>query len=269
MLRVEYFHRSFYDGIDNDQEPKKISAIEPVGMCWSRRLKQLDYSGGETGKNYFWNEAAGQQEKPAVTDKIGSLVRDFCDRLVGVDIASPSLIRWQEGSVVHFAEEAAGRKLRPRTVASHSCGILYFAEKSAVYYAMPENFSIVKAFFQEDLDPLCIAFARDESLFFLSDRTSGNLLMFDFEHDATLIRPRTFAFNQDFPSGAPTGIVTDPCGRVYCASPSGVHVFDSAGLHLAQIEMPGKPVTIAIGGRGGKTLFTGTSEGVFTIELNI
>ncbi|MDR1625786.1 MAG: SMP-30/gluconolactonase/LRE family protein [Spirochaetia bacterium] len=208
-------------------------------------------------------------ENTAVAGKIGSIVRDFSGRLTGVDIASSSLVRWQGENAVRFAGEAEGKKLSPVTVASHSCGILYFAEKSAVYYVMPENFSVIKAFSREDIDPVCIALAWDESLFFLSDRASGNLLMLDFEHDATLARPRTFAFNQDFPSGAPTGIVTDPGGRVYCASPSGVRVFDSAGLALARVTLPGRAAAVALGGGGGKTLFAGTSEGIFTIELNI
>jgi sugar lactone lactonase YvrE len=269
MLQVEYFHRGFYDTLDNDQEPKKITPIVAAGMCWSGRLNQLDYSEGKSGKNYFWNETFGQQENAAVTGRIGTLVRDFSGRLTGVDIASSSLARWHDGGVVRFAGEAAGKKLSPVAVASHSCGILYFAEKSAVYYAMPENFSIIKAFSREDVDPVCIALAGDESLFFLSDKASGNLLMLDFEHDATLARPRTFAFSRDFPAGAPAGIATDPSGKVYCASASGVRVFDPAGLALAQITLPGRAATVALGGRGGKTLFTGTSEGIFTIELTI
>jgi hypothetical protein len=269
MLQIEYFYHGFYDKLNNDQEPGKITSVGAAGICWSKRLARLDYSEEKSGKNYFWNETFGQQENTAIRDKIGPVVRDFSDRLVGIDVASSSLIRWQGESVVRFAGETGGKKLSPVTVASHSCGILYFAEKTAVYYVMPENFSIIKAFSRADIDPLCIAFAEDESLFFLSDKASGNLLMLDFEHDATLARPRTFAFSRDFPSGPPTGIVTDPAGRVYCASPSGLRVFDPAGLPLAQITLPGKPLTVALGGRRGKTLFTGTSEGIFTIELSI
>jgi sugar lactone lactonase YvrE len=269
MLQIEYFHPGFYDVLNADQELEKISSVQTSGMCWSARSRQLDYTDERSGKNFFWNKVFGEKENTLISCKMRAVLRDCCDRLVGIDVSAASLVRWHEGSAVRFAGDNNGKKLAPEAVVNHRCGILYFAEKSAVYYVMPENFSITSAFTGSNLEILTIALAADESLFFLSDKTSGAVLMLEFESNAVLSRPRTFAFGTEFPSGAPTSITTDPAGRLYCASPAGIHIFDSAGVRLARLAVPGAARHVAVGGENGKTLFAGTSEGIYTSALCI
>ncbi|MDR1933594.1 MAG: SMP-30/gluconolactonase/LRE family protein [Spirochaetales bacterium] len=269
MLQIHYYHSTFYHLLDNHQQLRKISAAQPGGLCWSARSGRLDYVDANTGKKFVWTETAGEKEDACAFSRMTCLVRDCCDRLVGVEAASASLARWHEEQAVRFAGDIAGKKLTPVSVAPHSCGILYFAEPSGVYYVLPESFGVMKAYIHEGLDPVCIALSPDENIFYLSDKADGCVHMLDFEHDARLARLRTLAFASEFPCGAPAHMAADRCGRLYCASPAGIHIFDSVGLRLARLTLPGVPLNVCAGGRDGQTLFLGTTEGIYTVTLNL
>lgn len=93
--------------------------------------------------------------------------------------------------------------------------------------------------------PNGLAFSPGERLLYVGD--SGDLThhieAFDVVDGHVLARRRLFAVIE---SGYPDGLKVDRRGRVYCAGPNGVEVFEPGGRRIAAIAVPGA-VNIAFG----------------------
>ena len=104
--------------------------------------------------------------------------------------------------------------------------------------------------------------ANQEEGSFYSDRPH-HIVAFDVV-DGQLANERLFA---EVAPGFPDGIKTDNAGRVYASSFSGVQVFDPAGGHIAEIELPGA-VNFTWGGADRDVLLITTDTAVWAAELN-
>jgi sugar lactone lactonase YvrE len=116
--------------------------------------------------------------------------------------------------------------------------------------------------------PVCYDFARANSLI---SAVPGKPLYATNEYDKRIVRlkvspegylsdPFYFAEKGEFSAAV------DDAGNVYVAD-GNIYVFNPAGEQIKYIEIPERPVTIAIGGKDKKTLFVSTAEKLFSVDL--
>jgi gluconolactonase len=101
--------------------------------------------------------------------------------------------------------------------------------------------------------PNGLAFSPDERTLYVTDSGTAEVIAVEAG------RRRRFAATD-----LPDGIKTDPAGRVYVSSSTGVQVFDPAGAALAEIPAPGA-VNFAWG--GASRLYITTDTAVWAAEL--
>ncbi len=124
--------------------------------------------------------------------------------------------------------------------------------------------------------PNGLAFSPGEQTLYITDsganaergsyhvRRPHRIVAFDV-HDGSHLGPgRLFAVTTP---GFPDGIKTDPAGRVYASSSSGVQVFSPAGDLIGQIRLPGA-VNFTFGGPAGEVLFITTDTAIWAAVLN-
>jgi Pectate lyase superfamily protein/SMP-30/Gluconolactonase/LRE-like region len=63
-----------------------------------------------------------------------------------------------------------------------------------------------------------------------------------------------------------TAVVTDTAGNVYIASGQ-IYVYDKEGRQTGIVELPERPSSLAIGGKGRRTLYIGARSSLYAIEL--
>ena len=59
----------------------------------------------------------------------------------------------------------------------------------------------------------------------------------------------------------------DAAGRVFCAGPEGIWVFDPSGEHLGTIETPEPPTNCAWGGDDWRSLYITAQRSVYRIRV--
>ena len=101
--------------------------------------------------------------------------------------------------------------------------------------------------------PNGLAFSPDERTLYVTDSGTGEVIALDADSR------RRFAVTD-----LPDGIKTDPAGRVYVSSSTGVQVFDPAGAWFGAIAAPGA-VNFAWGETG--RLYITTDTAVWAAEL--
>jgi gluconolactonase len=124
--------------------------------------------------------------------------------------------------------------------------------------------------------PNGLAFSPDERVLYITDSGANQepgsyhvqrphrILAFDVRDGTHLAGGRLFAVTTP---GFPDGLKTDPAGRVYASSPSGVQVFNPAGDLIGQISVPGA-VNFAFGGPGGDVLFITADTAIWAAVLH-
>jgi gluconolactonase len=269
MLTVDRYHSSLRHLIETDQDLKKIGGGCVGAMTWSPKRGQLDYTDAWSSEKYVWTPAGGEIKENTSIGKLTAMTYDCCHRIVACDSGKKSLVRFQNGESTFFADSMNGEKLEPVALSIHSCGIIYVADESGIYYVLPENLHVIKASKDAPIKPVSLCIAAEEEGILFTDANSEAVLMMDFALDATLSRVRTFAFTSEFPMGAPTDIKVDRGGNVYCAAPSGVHIFDQAGLRIGTILVKSAPTRLCFGGQDAKTLFIGTEDGIYSVDIKI
>jgi gluconolactonase len=210
------------------------------------------------------------------------LTRDRERRLIACEHGNRRVTRTEKnGSISVLAEVFQGKKLNtPNDVVVKSDGCVYFTDPpygikpeqqeqpiQGVYRLSPDGreSSIVADDFEK---PNGLTFSPDEKKLYINDSSRRHIRVFDVASDGFLSHPRLFHdMNVDEP-GSPDGMKVDVAGRVYCAGPEGVWVFDKKGAHLGTIVTPEKPANCAWGGDDWRSLSISARTSVYKIQLN-
>jgi gluconolactonase len=269
MLKCNVYHRCFQNLIEIDQDQKKIGEVSIGAMAWTSKEKKLDYFDARTGKKFVWTPAEGQKMESASPGKFIDMTYDWCGRLLACHGEKNCIVRYQRGIPRYFADSYNGQQLQPIAISTHSCGNIYMADKSGIYYVLLERLIVVLASQNEKIKPVSLCVSADEDAILFTNENSETVSMMNFALDGTLQHLRTMFFAGEFPKGAPTDIKVDLDGNIYCAAPTGVHIFDKAGLRIGIILMESTPVKLCFGNEDAKTLFIGTKDGICTLAVKI
>jgi len=214
-----------------------------------------------------------------------------CEQGTGAEHARISRVDPVTGQVEGLVDGWGGLRLNsPNDVVVRHDGTIWFTDPSYGYLQgfRPEpqlgdyvyrfdpasgRLSVVADCFDK---PNGLAFSPDEEILYITDSGANQepgsyhvqrphrIVAFDVRDSTHLAGGRLFAVTTP---GFPDGLKTDPTGRLYASSPSGVQVFSPAGDLIGQISVPGA-VNFTFGGPGDAVLFITTDTAIWAAVLN-
>jgi gluconolactonase len=210
------------------------------------------------------------------------LTRDRHGRLIACEHGNRRVTRTdRDGSTRVLAEMFEGKRLNsPNDVVVKSDGAVYFTDPpygikafqqeqpfQGVYRISPSGHQIT--LLATDFErPNGLAFSFDQKRLFVTDSSMrSHIRVFDVRGDGSLGNGNVFAVLQSSERGAPDGMKVDIAGRLYCAGPGGIWVFDAEGIHLGTILTPETPSNCAWGGDDYRRLYITAQTSVYGIDV--
>lgn len=200
----------------------------------------------------------------APSHNANGLTLDKQGRLIACEHGSRRVTRTEaDGTIVPLAERYQGKRLNsPNDVVVKSDGSIYFTDPpfgvkreereldfQGVYRIAPDGKTLTLVA-KDFVMPNGLAFDPGEKILYVNDSNRGHIRVFDVAADGTLANSRVFA-----QAPGADGMKVDTEGNVYCASRTGVMVFDRAGKHLGTIGTPDQPTNCGFGGDDWKSLY--------------
>jgi gluconolactonase len=117
--------------------------------------------------------------------------------------------------------------------------------------------------------PNGIAFSPDGKWLYVSNSDPKKWMRYPVKGDGTVGAGSIFVdASADKRTGAPDGLKLDTEGNLYAGGPGGVWIISPAGKHLATILTDKATANVAWGGPDGSTLYTTTTDSIYSIRLN-
>ncbi len=184
-----------------------------------------------------------------------------------------------DGSLKELVSNVDGLRLNsPNDLVYHKSGVLFFTdpyfgvsaadrklEYSGVYRLSPDgDLSVV----YEEFDlPNGIAFSPDQTILYVNDSATGDIIAFDVDEGATLGQPLVFAnIGAMAEKGGADGMKTDSKGRLYTTGPNGLIVFNPDGTEFYRKTFDQQITNLAWGGATGTDLFITSSDKVYRLR---
>lgn len=188
----------------------------------------------------------------------------------------------EDTSLTVLADSYEGKRLNsPNDLAVHSNGSIFFTDPpfgvdeedreldfSGVYKLSSDgDLSVIYDEFQY---PNGIVFNADETVLYVDDSGTGNIVAFEVDEDGNPHSPELFANVGEMGSGtgAADGMVTDQQGNLYVTGPQGLTIFDENGYQLHQISFDEQITNLGWGGENSDRLFITGSDNVYRFQLN-
>lgn len=169
----------------------------------------------------------------------------------------------------------------PNDLAVRSDGIIYFTDPpfgvqpedreldfSGVYMLTPDGtLSLIYDGFEY---PNGITLNANESLLYLNDSQSGDIITFEIDEDGRPHNPQAFANIGEMGSGqgAADGMITDRYGNLYTTGPRGLTIFDENGQERYLIPFEEQITNLEWGGADASYLFITGGDHVFRYRMN-
>jgi gluconolactonase len=183
-----------------------------------------------------------------------------------------------DGTITVLANRYEGRRLNsPNDDVVGSDGAIYFTDPpfgvrrdereldfQGVFRISPDGKTLT-LLVKDFVKPNGLAFTPDEKRLYINDTDRAQIRAFDVAADGTLTNGRVFA---DRTSGA-DGMKVDTAGNVYCATRTGVMVFDRTGQFLGTFATPDQPTNLAFGDADWKTLYITARPSLYRVRLTV
>jgi gluconolactonase len=117
--------------------------------------------------------------------------------------------------------------------------------------------------------PNGIAFSPDHKWLYVSNSDPRKWMRYPVNADGTLGKGTVFVdATSDQRIGAPDGMKVDVNGNIYAGGPGGVWIISPEGKHLGTLLTDKATANVAWGGPDGQTLYTTTTDSVYSIHLS-
>lgn len=181
-----------------------------------------------------------------------------------------------------LADSYEGKRFNsPNDLAVHSDGIIYFTDPpfgvsdedrelsfSGVYMLTPDG--TLSVFYDAFDYPNGITFNAQETILYVNDSASGDIIAFEIDDDGRPHSPRPFANIGEMGSGkgAADGMITDQHGNLYTTGPRGLTIFDEGGQELHLITFDEQITNLEWGGAQAGQLYITGADHVFRYQIN-
>jgi gluconolactonase len=117
--------------------------------------------------------------------------------------------------------------------------------------------------------PNGIAFSPDGKWLYVSNSEPKKWMRYPVKSDGTVGKGEVFVdASTDKRIGAPDGLKLDTEGNLYAGGPGGVWIISPSGKHLATLLTDKATANVAWGGSDDSTLYTTTTDSIYSIRLN-
>ncbi|MEG9434870.1 SMP-30/gluconolactonase/LRE family protein [Edaphobacter sp. HDX4] len=256
------------------------------------------------GRVSIWLQPSGYRGSQPYGGKepgTNGMTLDPSGRLTVAGHAARNIMRFESldphGPVTILADHYQGKKLNsPNDLLYGSDGSLYFTDPpyglrtqqdndpakeltfSGVYRlphavaqkpgAAPDN-NALQLLIRDLPRPNGIAISPDGRWLYVSNSEPKKWMRYPLRRDGTVGTGSVFLdASQDKRPGAPDGMKIDSEGNLYAAGPGGVWIISPSGKHLATLLTDKATANVAWGGADGSTLYTTTTDSIYSIRLN-
>jgi len=228
---------------------------------------------------YRWSEESGVDTFLAPSGNSNGLVFNSDGNLVLAQHAGRVSVLDADGNLNVLASNVNGNRLNsPNDLVYHKSGVLFFTDPyfgvraedrkldySGVYRLTPSG-ELTVVYDEFDL-PNGVAFSPDQSILYVNDSATGNIMTFDVDADGNLSNPALFAVLGEMTSnGGADGMKTDAFGRLYTTGPGGLIVFNPGGTELYRKTFDQQVTNLAWGGAAGTDLFLTSRDKVYRLR---
>ncbi len=257
----------------------------PVWLPWEHALVFSDIPGDTM---YRWDPLKGDvavYRQPS--GKANGNTLDHTGRLLTCEHATSQVVRQEaDGRLTVLASHYAGWALNsPNDIVVKRNGAVYFTDpnfgrrptrfgmprpqeqaRQAVYRLDPATGALNAV--ADDFDqPNGLCFALDESRLFVNDSPRGHIRVFDVLPDGGLRAGVLWAELQGSGPGVPDGMKLDAAGRLYCAGPGGIHVFDPYATCLGVLRLPEQAANFCWGGADLCDLYVAAATTLYRVRV--
>lgn len=185
--------------------------------------------------------------------------------------------------MVTLVSSYQGKRLNsPNDVAVRSDGSIYFTDPpfgvseenreldfSGVYRLSTDG--SLTLLFDKFSRPNGIVFSPDEKTLYVNDSSSGRILAFSVNSDGSVSEPAEFAsVGERGQGGAADGMVVDSQGNLYSTGPGpALHVFNSKGEKILQIDFNEQVTNVDWGGNRSKILYVTGADNVYRLKMSV
>ena len=234
--------------------------------------------------NTIYRYIAGGRPEPYLTPSrhANGLTFDRQGRLLACEHGGRQVSRMAaDGKMQPRVGHYAGRRLNsPNDLVVHSGGSIFFTDPpygidpepgeqgfNGVYRLDPDgNIALLNSTMNR---PNGLAFSLDESVLYVADSRSRNVLSFPVNADLSLGEPSVLVAMDTAEPGGPDGMKLDRQGNVYVAGPGGLWVITPAGESLGTIALPQLPANLCFGGPDYRTLYITARTALYSLAVNV
>jgi gluconolactonase len=209
----------------------------------------------------------GSLTEPArisLVDRDSGDAEALVDSVGGIPLNSPNDVVVRRDGTIWFTDPSYGHLQRFRPEPAAPDGVYRYEPRSGRVTVVASDFD----------KPNGLAFSPDQHVLYVGD-SGANHEPGSFDprrphhvrvFDVVGARPANGRVFSEIAPGFPDGIKVDAAGRVYVSSFGGVQVFDSEGVLIGEIALPGA-VNFAFGGPDRNVLFITTDTAVWAAVL--
>ena len=256
------------------------------GPVWLPDQKKLVFSDIPNSVLMQWSEAEGLSEFRKSKNANGNIL-DLQGRIISCQHSARNVIRIEaDGKTTVLADNFEGKRFNsPNDVAVHANGTLWFTDPPWgltgpheipghwVYKLDPETGNI-EVILKSLAMPNGIAFSPDCGRIYIAD-TGGSVRHPDPAFYKLPPSIQCHEVSEDGKFGkklfhidaGSDGMAVDVKGNLYTTHDGNVHVYDSDGKALAQINVPEGPANCCFGGDDFKTLFITARTSLYSVRV--
>lgn len=258
------------------------------GPVWLPKERKLVFSDIPNSKLMQWSESGGLSVFRDSEQSNGNIL-DLQGRIISCQHGARNLIRIEaDGSTTVLADRFAGKRFNsPNDVAVRSDGTLWFTDPPWgligpheipghwVYRLDPQT-GTVEVIHRNLAMPNGIVFSPDETRVYIAD-TGGNKRHPDPGYHDLPASIQCHEVGDDGRLGkklfhiqaGSDGMAVDVAGNLYTTHSGNVHVYDTDGKALEQIDVPEGPANVCFGGDDFKTLFITARTSLYSVRLRL
>lgn len=274
----------------NETQPLLVEGAEPEVIADSFEFTEgpywhpdgfLLFSDIPANKVYRWSEDDGVDVFIEESGNSNGIQADINGNILLAQHQGTVSRLNSDGELEVIADSYEGSRLNsPNDIAVHSNGNIFFTDPpfgvnddereldfSGVYKLTPMGELTV---IYDDFNlPNGLVFSPDESLMYLNDSETGDILVFQVNPDGDLHLPEIFANIGEMGSmGGADGMVTDLRGNLYTTGPNGLTIFNEDGEQIHRIPFEEQITNLEWGGEDLDQLFITGSDNVYRYRIN-